>query len=158
MGWGTGSSPTSVPCWRNLMISDSSVKPLKNTNITSHGVKEITEIKFFNDLLYAPNGRSKIVLRKSPNCGIETEWYKQTKCTHISHAKSLCVFVCVRACVRACVRECMRAYVMYVVRVCECMRVCMCVCMRVCVYVRACWREARWSKRVTAFSLLIWSY
>lgn len=30
MGWGTGSRPTRVPCWRNLRISDSSVKPLEN--------------------------------------------------------------------------------------------------------------------------------
>lgn len=28
MGWGTGSSPTRVPCCRNLRISDSSVRPL----------------------------------------------------------------------------------------------------------------------------------
>lgn len=31
MGWGTGRRPTSVPCWRNLRISDSSVKPLRTT-------------------------------------------------------------------------------------------------------------------------------
>lgn len=29
MGWGTGSSPTSVPCCKNLRISDSSVRPLQ---------------------------------------------------------------------------------------------------------------------------------
>ena len=28
MGWGTGSRPTRVPCWRNFRISDSSVRPL----------------------------------------------------------------------------------------------------------------------------------
>ena len=28
IGWGTGRSPTRVPCWRNLKISLSSVKPL----------------------------------------------------------------------------------------------------------------------------------
>ncbi len=27
IGWGTGNNPTSVPCWRNLIISLSSVKP-----------------------------------------------------------------------------------------------------------------------------------
>lgn len=27
IGWGTGKSPTNVPCWRNLIISLSSVKP-----------------------------------------------------------------------------------------------------------------------------------
>ena len=73
----------------------------------------------------------------------ETEWYKQTKCTHISHAKSLCVFVCVRACVRAWVRACIRDVC---VRVCECMRACMCVCVCACVRVRACvltWGEMK---------------
>lgn len=29
MGCGTGRRPTSVPCWRNFKISDSSVKPLR---------------------------------------------------------------------------------------------------------------------------------
>lgn len=29
MGWGTGRSPTRVPCCRNLRISDSSVRPLE---------------------------------------------------------------------------------------------------------------------------------
>jgi len=32
IGWGTGRSPTSVPCWRNLRISDSSVSPLMDVN------------------------------------------------------------------------------------------------------------------------------
>lgn len=31
MGWGTGRRPTSVPCCRNLRISDSSVRPLRTT-------------------------------------------------------------------------------------------------------------------------------
>lgn len=31
MGWGTGSSPTSVPCCRNRRISDSSVRPLSGS-------------------------------------------------------------------------------------------------------------------------------
>lgn len=30
IGWGTGNKPTRVPCCRNLRISDSSVRPLKN--------------------------------------------------------------------------------------------------------------------------------
>lgn len=40
MGWGTGRRPTSVPCCRNLRISDSSVKPLRmTTTFISHGSK-----------------------------------------------------------------------------------------------------------------------
>lgn len=30
MGWGTGNRPTNVPCWRNLRISLSSVRPLES--------------------------------------------------------------------------------------------------------------------------------
>lgn len=36
MGWGTGSSPTRVPCCRNRRISDSSVRPLSGMGCLQH--------------------------------------------------------------------------------------------------------------------------
>lgn len=40
MGWGTGSRPTRVPCWRNFRISDSSVRPLiEKHNVIFHSSK-----------------------------------------------------------------------------------------------------------------------
>lgn len=48
MGWGTGSSPTRVPCCRNLRISDSSVRPLPGmggVGVVSHVLMWETTMK-----------------------------------------------------------------------------------------------------------------